>query len=147
MLSNVLHGLVAGETTEHTHLLQFLRFLALCHGVLQSHLVTLCAEADTHIYSLRFRLFALQNCVSGRVHTKSWISNSRTFKNIFGGKTIFFKNISGASSAHFIYNTINRAISSRETKALTEVGAVKNVNNGYYRKNNRHSILLRAEVI
>ena len=51
-----------------------------------------------------------------------------------------FKNISGASSAHFIYN---RAISSRETKSLTEVGAVKNVNNGYYRKN-RHSVLLRG---
>ena len=41
-----------------------------------------------------------------RVHTKSWISNSRTFKNIFGGKTNLFKNISGASSAHFIYNTV-----------------------------------------
>ena len=65
------------------------------------------------------------------------------FKNIFGGKTNLFKNISGASSAHFIYNTINRAISSRETKSLTEVGAVKNVNNGYYRKN-RHSVLLRG---
>ena len=65
------------------------------------------------------------------------------FKNIFGGKTNLFKNISGASSAHFIYNTINRAISSRETKSLTEVGAVKNVNNGYYRKN-RHSVFLRG---
>ena len=63
-----------------------------------------------------------------RVHTKSSISNSRTFKNIFWGKTNLFKNISGTSSAHFIYNTINRAISSRERKSLTEVGAVKNVN-------------------
>ena len=83
------------------------------------------------------------NIVVTRVHTKSLISNSRTFKNIFGGKTNLFKNISGASSAHFIYNTINRAVSSRETKSLTEVGAVKNVNNGYYRKN-RHSVLLRG---
>ena len=66
--------------------------------------------------------------------------HSRTF---FGGETNLFKNICGASSAHFIYNTINRAISSRETKSLTEVGAVKNVNNGYYRKN-RHSVLLRG---
>ena len=68
------------------------------------------------------------------------------FKNIqehFWGKTNLFKNISGASSAHFIYNTINRAISSGETKSLTEVGAVKHVNNGYYRKN-RHSVLLRG---
>ena len=56
-------------------------------------------------------------------------------RKFLGGKPICFKNISGASSAHFIYNTINRAISSRETKSLTEVGAVKNVNNGYYRKN------------
>ena len=66
------------------------------------------------------------------------------FKNIkehFWGTKFFFKNISGASSAHFIYNTINRAISSRETKSLTEVGAVKNVNNGYYRKN-RHSVVI-----
>ncbi len=31
----------------------------------------------------------------------------------FWGENKFFKNISGASSAHFIYNTINRAISSR----------------------------------
>ena len=66
--------------------------------------------------------------------------HSRTF---LGGKTNLFKNISGASSAHFIYNTINRAISSHETKSLTEVGAVKHVNNGYYRKN-RHSVLLRG---
>ena len=62
------------------------------------------------------------------------MSNSRTFKNIFGGKTKFFKNIFGTSSAHFIYNTLNRVNYSRETKSLTEVGAVKNVNNGYYRK-------------
>ena len=42
------------------------------------------------------------------------------FKNIFGRETQFFKNISSASSALFlIYNTINRAISSRETKSLT----------------------------
>ena len=63
------------------------------------------------------------------------------FKNI--QEHFWGENISGASSAHFIYNTINRAISSRETKSLTEVGAVKNVNNGYYRKN-RHSVLLRG---
>ena len=61
----------------------------------------------------------------------------------FLGEKNLFKNISGESSAHFFYKTINRAISSRETKSLTEVGAVKNVNNGYYRKN-RHSVLLRG---
>ena len=69
------------------------------------------------------------------------------FKNIqehFWGKTNLFKNISGASSAHFIYNTINRAISFRETKSLTEVGAVKNVNNHGYNRKNRHSVLLRG---
>ena len=53
------------------------------------------------------------------------MSNSRILKKFFWGKTQFFKNIFGASSAHFIYNTVNRAISSRETKSLTEVGAVK----------------------
>ena len=52
----------------------------------------------------------------------------------FLGETKFFKNIFGTSSAHFIYNTLNRVNSSRETKTLTEVGALKNVNNGYYRK-------------
>ena len=57
--------------------------------------------------------------------------HSRTF---LGEKQKFVKNISGASSAHFVYNTINRAISSRETKSLTDVGAVKNVTNGYYRQ-------------
>ena len=88
------------------------------------------------MYNVHTKKQNKNNNTTTRVHTKSWISNSRTFKNIFGGKTIFFKNISGASSTHFIYNTINRAISSRETKSLTEVGAVKNVNNanGYYRK-------------
>ena len=55
----------------------------------------------------------------------------------------FFNPGQNTASAHFFYNTINRAISSRETKSLTEVGAVKNVNNGYYRKN-RHSVLLRG---
>ena len=55
------------------------------------------------------------------------------FKNI---QVHCFKNISGASSAHFIYNTINRAISSLE-----------NVKNGYYLKIGKYSVLLRTKVI
>ena len=55
------------------------------------------------------------------------------FKNI---QVHFLKNISGTSSAHIIYNTINRAISSLE-----------NVKNGYYLKIGKYSVLLRANVI
>ena len=43
-------------------------------------------------------------------------------KEFFLGETQFFKNIFGVSYACF---TINRAISSSETKLLTEIGAVK----------------------
>ena len=68
--------------------------------------------------------------------------HSRTF---LGGKQICSRTFP-ARHPHILFtivNTINRAISSRETKSLTEVGAVKHVNNGYYRKN-RHSVLLRG---
>ena len=69
--------------------------------------------------------------------------HSRTF---LGGKQ-FFSRTFPARHPHILFTILYRAISSRETKSLTEVGAVKNVNNanGYYRKNNRHSVLLRAE--
>ena len=69
------------------------------------------------------------------------------FKNIqehFWGKNKFVQeHFRRVIRTFYLQYTINRAISSRETKLLTEVGAVKNVNNGHYRKN-RHSVLLRG---
>ena len=67
------------------------------------------------------------------------------FKNVQehfggGGKQIFFKNISGASSAHFIYNTINR------NKVAHRSWCCKKCEQ-WLLSLNRHSFLLRAEVI
>ena len=67
--------------------------------------------------------------------------HSRTF---LGGKQICSRTFP-ARHPHILFTIINRSISSRETKSLTEVGAVKHVNNGYYCKI-RHSVLLRGKL-
>ena len=59
------------------------------------------------------------------------------FKNIqehfWGENTIFQEHFRRVIRTFYLQYTINTAILSRETKSLTEVGALKNMNNGYYR--------------